>query len=311
MKRGYNPLIVLSAGELFKKYMLIGKVAKELNISYSLAYRHVKKYFNEKSLIKCRHMVEKMTGRTFSQAHSSPKKLARIEKAFDLYRKLGTLDKVSKVMGVTRERVRQLLDIGTEFGLFHYNTRLEIYEQKKKVADSITKDQAADILLKEGKAGLVDKFGIDYVAARGVVTKFKLNTMDLRRKKRLSGIMKSYNEVVQQLGKHPSTLDLQTGTTAMRQINIDIIEHFGGIEQFRKDHGIQFLHSKKLHLPERMRRAEIFFKHRKSFIRQELQDYLEIGTSVACNLLRTFRRRGIIKKIQEGSIQNAFYEVIK
>lgn len=52
--------------------------------------------------------------------------LERLQTIYNLYKQLGTLEAVGKQIGVTRERVRQLLAQGDRIGLFEYNTRISL-----------------------------------------------------------------------------------------------------------------------------------------------------------------------------------------
>lgn len=65
--------------------------------------------------------------------------LERLQTIYNLYKQLGTLEAVGKQIGVTRERVRQLLAQGDRIGLFEYNPREYPFVSKEKIIEDYKK----------------------------------------------------------------------------------------------------------------------------------------------------------------------------
>lgn len=61
--------------------------------------------------------------------------VARLCELHRLYREKGTLAAVGRTVGLSRERVRQLLVRGAEIGLFEYASRASSFPSRKKVFD--------------------------------------------------------------------------------------------------------------------------------------------------------------------------------
>jgi hypothetical protein len=66
---------------------------------------------------------------------------------FSLYRELGTLKKVGEKLGITRERVRQRLEVGNAVGLFSYQreTPLVLTDEQKKIIDRFMGTEATNV----------------------------------------------------------------------------------------------------------------------------------------------------------------------
>lgn len=76
------------------------------------------------------------------QGKSCTKPSAAAERLYtihNLYKQLGTLDAVGKQVGLTRERIRQLLSKGKKFGLFEYNPREYPFISREKILEDYKK----------------------------------------------------------------------------------------------------------------------------------------------------------------------------
>lgn len=70
--------------------------------------------------------------------------IERLRNIHNLYEQLGTLEAVGKQVGLTRERVRQLLSKGKKIGLFEYNPREYPYVSKEKIIEDCKKTQGVN-----------------------------------------------------------------------------------------------------------------------------------------------------------------------
>ncbi len=68
-----------------------------------------------------------------------PSMVERLHYVYNLYREKGTLEAVGKEIGLTRERVRQLLVKGTQLGLFEYKPYDYPFVPKEKITDDYRK----------------------------------------------------------------------------------------------------------------------------------------------------------------------------
>lgn len=181
-----------------------------------------------------------------SPRHCKKSSVERLLEVYRLYQRKGTLQAVGGELGLSRERVRQLLRKGMEAGLFEYKplNRLtrEISIPKEKILD----DYERLLNLKEvAQANRLSFSRLSRLLKFHRITDCDLKQKRIAAKKRLC--IARYDAVVLSLGHHPTTTELQQlGST--RSIGTQIRTLWGSIEVFRKEHGIK--------LPQDRRRAQ-------------------------------------------------------
>ncbi|MFI5304200.1 MAG: sigma factor-like helix-turn-helix DNA-binding protein [Nitrospiria bacterium] len=197
-----------------------------------LAGKRVSKYFIKKLYLQLK--VEKDPNVAF---FNSPmvKKLLSI---YSLYELNGTLSKVAQNLGLSRERVRQLLNKGTKLGLFDYQgikeKRLPNIPKEK-----IIEDYRRLLYLREvAKINKISGAKLSELIHSYQITK---NTLDVIRKEgeRLKCIHQ-YVSLVQQSGHHLSSFELQK-TQQGHYLSYKIIRFWGSIHTFRRELHIPFL----------------------------------------------------------------------
>lgn len=161
----------------------------------------------------------------------------RAIKVKQLYDLLGTYEAVAKQLGVTRERVRQILHRGTARGWFE----LEIHGKRgwaKKLFTLQTRD-IRDAILKSGSVHRVAKqLGLPSHLLMRLCDARGLDMEELRREHKERKTLGEYKEIVQELGYHPSASILQK-RKKWRAVGARIQRLWGSIAAFRRSFGIE------------------------------------------------------------------------
>jgi len=225
----------------------------------------------------------------------SPKRLLLVK---ELYNKYGTLQLVADEMGVTRERVRQLLKAGQD---------LTVKVGREKLVEVLShnsnlKNICAKLAISERDYyRLLNHYHIDsqdYIA-------------DVRRKRCLD----EYTKIVDKIGHHPTTTEM-IKIPLWRALWVRIDRYWGSIDSFRSEYGIdkprQYIHpntmaawTKALEVNKLRKKIKVenvydFFKiHKVSTIINiaEALGYPRVSTS---NYVKFLLENGKIAKIGRG-----------
>lgn len=160
----------------------------------------------------------------------------RLLEVYRLYQRKGTLQAAGEELGLSRERVRQLLKSGVEAGLFEYRPSNGGAWEFRIPKEKILEDYEAMLNLN----AVAQRNDLSYARLHRLLKFHRITDRDLKQrrtaaKKRLC--IARYDAVVRSLGHHPSTTELQQlGST--RSIGIQIRKLWGSIDSFRKDLGI-------------------------------------------------------------------------
>src|SRR5262245_5457313 len=153
---------------------------------------------------------------------------ARLRSIYDLYRRLGTLEAVGRNVGLTRERVRQLLVSGTKLGFFKYQPREYPYIAKDKLlADyrvSLSLDKVAEL----------NNVPTAYISK--LLTAYRVRRNELRaigKEGRKDRCIEEYRAITSQLSHHPTTTELQS-TPKGHSLNARIVRLWGSTDAFRE-----------------------------------------------------------------------------
>src|SRR5215471_3181270 len=151
----------------------------------------------------------------------------RLQEIHRLYNDLGTLAAVGQKIGVTRERVRQLLEKGTKLGLFEYKPFNYPFVSK----ETILADYKEHLSL--GHVARINHITPGYLrkllTAYGV-TEEKLRSLLIEGHK--ARCVKQYHSIQRQLGHHPTTTELQS-SKSWRYLSLKIPKLWGSIDSFR------------------------------------------------------------------------------
>jgi len=164
--------------------------------------------------------------REFSPFHASM--VERLTRVHQLYKQRGTLEAAGRELGLTRERVRQLLVKGSRLGLFDYRPLDYPYVPKEKLV--------ADYLHSQSLSRVAQLNQVPTSYLRKLLTAHRITEGDLasyRTEARRSKALAQYNRLVDSLGRHPTTTELQE-TPQGRSLNARIRRLWGSMDAFRE-----------------------------------------------------------------------------
>ena len=154
-----------------------------------------------------------------------------------LYKEKSNLAAVGREVGVTRERVRQLMLQGSELGLFEYKPDKPPVIPK----ETLLKDYKKQLDLKAvGKlynvsgdyiARLFSSYGIDSTRRHAL----RVSLVRAAKKRRLIAL---YRRIKKKLGYHPTATEMERRSKAWHGLYPKIIRMWGSIHAFRRDLGI-------------------------------------------------------------------------
>ena len=154
----------------------------------------------------------------------------RLLEIFRLYRKEGTLEAVGNKMGLSRERVRQLLVKGSRAGLFQYETvrRFQPFLSKEKILSDYGNMLKLYLVAKANdiSVGHLKRLMAHYGISQGDLEKIQFE----RRKARC---IEEYIGYFERLGHPPNTTELQRGSGAY--LSQKITKLWGSFRAFRAE----------------------------------------------------------------------------
>jgi predicted transcriptional regulator len=207
---------------------------------------------------------------------------------FQLYKEYGTLEKVGREVGLTRERIRQILERGNKYGLFEYPIKKELifypflinyFTNKEELLNELS-----DCFKKEE---MLETLSTDMVNLNKLLEHFNLTLNDIviySKKKRLK---KQYDEYVEKIGHHPTTTEMNEDKK-IRNIWIKITRYWGSMADFRQEFGYPLIKQGNPRLKEDMRE---WHQQRSALAILRKKSYMEI----------------ILKNLSEGGLLNKRY----
>jgi hypothetical protein len=153
----------------------------------------------------------------------------RLQTIYNLYKQFGTLEAVGKQVGVTRERVRQLLTQGDRIGLFQYNPREYPFVSKEKIIEDYKKT------LNLSRVAQFNNISTDYLGR--LLTAYSISEQqlaDYRLEGKRAKCIEEYICMVQSIGHHLSSGELQSHPTG-RGLCARINRFWGSIKTFREE----------------------------------------------------------------------------
>lgn len=223
-----------------KKYGdYIIKKLKEGNTSYAIclelgisrAYiQRILKQLKKKGAIETDKIV-KLKGIRLTEERKE--KILMVKKLYD---EEYTLGKVAAKLNLTRERVRQLLELGNKAKLFIYKPYREI-----KLEKLINKVPKADIVKELVLSGNCKNIETNYNLKQSDINKlsdyYSIDSGYIKRLRRNKIDLKQYQDIVDFLGHHPTTTELAK-KSEWRALWYRISRNWGGFDNFRKEYGI-------------------------------------------------------------------------
>lgn len=157
-----------------------------------------------------------------------PSRVERLRTIHRLYQEKGTLAAVGRAIGLSRERVRQMLVKGTKIGLFQYTARALPLPSREKILEDYRKLLSLEAISKENRLSLLSlrRLCRSYGITREELVKIQ---SDRRRME----CVDLYITLAQEVGHHPTSTELQRLKRG-RFLYWRIQKGWGSIETFRR-----------------------------------------------------------------------------
>lgn len=158
----------------------------------------------------------------------------------EAYEKTKSLAETAKLIGLTKERVRQILVLGKEKGVIQYNPSEVPHEEIfKGLSKKFPKDKVIEFL-KQFKNALraFKEMGINNSVGFAFLKHYGITRADYQSDRSKSRYMKQYMDLFESKGHHPSATELLESKSG-RVLYAAIIKYWGGIKQFRDTYGIK------------------------------------------------------------------------
>ena len=192
--------------------------------------------------------------------HKRKQRILKIKKMYDA---LGSQPAVARKLGLTRQRISQMLKSGVKHGLFTFSSRHE--EELLAWTSKYTRERvlrAIKELDTPSKEALRKTLGMVKQIFPGFLRRFAITRGDIQsdkgealKRRRLN----AYYEIVDALGYHPRYDDF-LASKKWRNVSAAIQRQWGGLHNFRKTFGIVPRERKKL--PE-----HVFIKFREHILK--------------------------------------------
>lgn len=190
-----------------------------------------------------------------------------------LYDELGTLAAVGVKLGLTRERVRQLLAKGDNYGIIEYKT--SYLKKFDGIATKINKKDLEKLYIeygstKEVKNFIKDKFNIELSNEhiKHLLNLYKIDLDYLNDQHRRHRCFTEYNTMVQEIGFHPATT-IMSKRNNWRALWSRITRLWGSMDNFRRAFGIPIPQKGNPRFLEDIQEAKELFLEEKRKIRSE------------------------------------------
>lgn len=312
-KSGVRPL-AQECTELIREMIDSGchilNVAEKFNVSEST----IRKIINGRAISHpLRKRIEELISSGTYLSNKEGTRIAKLTKCYEMYRDLGTLQAVANELGITRERVRQLLVKGTKLNLFKYTAREYPYISQEKILEDYRSCLSKTKVARMNKVSLpyFNTLLLAYSLDDGTLNEIKLNT-------KKNECIRMYQEFEKQIGRALSTTDLQN-IPKYRALYSRICRYWGNIEKFRTDNSIDkpvscsmtFRERIQPWIDHRVRIATIRRMQDIDSIKDALSDYethsisdvaeaANVDPNRARNLLGILIRAGHVEKVGEG-----------
>lgn len=238
----------------------------------------------------------------------------RLLKVKELYDKYGTLQLVANELGLTRERVRQLLKNGQKRKLYRY----ELTRKKKlnALVNQVSKELIVKTLTTTNKLqDICMQLNISERQFYKLIKYYDLNTNDYATLARRKRALREYMGIVEDLGHHPTTTEL-IKRPKWRALWVRIDRYWGSIEIFRKNYGIdrpkQYIHPntkvawKNAIAKNRERKQEKLNKVYEYFQTHNISTILRVANSLGytrvstANYVKSLIELGKIRRVGSG-----------
>ncbi|MBA3062560.1 MAG: tetratricopeptide repeat protein, partial [Atribacteria sp.] len=210
-------------------------------------------------------------------------KISSSKTIFQLYKECGTLEKVGREVGLTRERIRQILERGNRYGLFEYPIKKDLisyaflinyFTNKEKLLSELSNCLKRDEMLQA--------LSTDIVNFNRLLNHFNLNIKDIQIYSKKKILKMQYDEYVEKIKHHPTTTEMREDKEA-RNIWAKISRYWGSMESFRQEFAYPFIKQGNPRLKEDIRewqqqRSALAILRKKSYMEIILKNISDRGT---------------------------------
>jgi Mn-dependent DtxR family transcriptional regulator len=173
--------------------------------------------------------VKRTRRNTFSPNHSTVERLMEV---YTLYEKEKSLRRVGQKLGLSWERVRQLLKKGAAIGLFKYEPPKAPQLSKEKILRDYRK------FLKLAKVAKKNHVSVNYLSKQIALLGISDEELQaIRSEGRKLQSIKQYDALARRRGVHPTTTELNR-SKGTRSLAFNIRRSWGSLEAFRKERNI-------------------------------------------------------------------------
>lgn len=164
-------------------------------------------------------------------------KVKKLLLIYRLYLENGSLEKTGREIGLSRERIRQLLNKGTMLGLFDYK-KIKLKTLPDIPKEKILKDYSNLLRLRDvARFNQITCQQLSNLLVLHHINRKTLNSIQIIKRK--EKCVEQYFTLVKHFGRHPSTAELQK-TYEGHYLSEKITRLWGSIHIFRKKLHISF-----------------------------------------------------------------------
>ena len=228
-----------------------------------------------------------------------------------LYNELGCLTEVAKKLGLSRERIRQILEKGDSYGIINY--KAPVVKRFDELSKEISKKDLEYLLIKLGSKGRVyrylkEKYNVGFELIKKLIELYEIDINDINISLKRNEILRNYKEIVQELGYHPTTTIMKT-RPKWRALWARIQRIWGTMDNFRKEYGIPIpakgnprfreisknkVEALKFIKSERMQKIIKFIEKNSPTNSKQICQQFNLGNSSICAYLKELRERSKI-----------------
>ena len=205
---------------------------------------------------------------------------------FQLYKEYGTLEKVGREVGLTRERIRQILERGNRYGLFEYPIKKELIFYPFLIKYFTNKEELLNELSDCSKKDeMLETLNTDIINFNKLLEYFNLDIRDVQIYSKKKKLKRQYDEYVEKIGHHPTTTEMREDKET-RNIWAKITRYWGSMESFRQEFEYPFIKQGNPKFKENVRE---WHQQRSALVMLRKKSYMEI-------ILKNLSDRGPLNK---------------
>lgn len=221
-------------------------------------------------------VVRPKTLRRLIRERKKRQKALEVKKLYDT---LGTYEAVARALGITRERVRQILEDATEREWLFHETKHD--QRRKFLTDQLPKGKFVTELLAHGSIQkLAKRLGMKADNIKELANQYNVDVSELRERYLRREVLRLYREMVNVLGYHPAATVMQRNKK-WHSLNSRICRIWGSMNNFRREFGLPIPRLGNPHFVEDVAHARLERKRRAEQRKEERKECI-------VNMAKTF-----------------------